>query len=43
MIEHEVLSNALASLPEYGQSDCWVSHMDVAMWEHRAFDTRGFY
>jgi hypothetical protein len=42
MIKHEVHLNAFAYLPEYGQSDCPSIFMDVAMWEHRAFDSEVF-
>jgi hypothetical protein len=49
MVEHQVHSNAVAYLPEYGQSDCGLSiwrhpsiFMDVVMWEHRTFASEVF-
>jgi hypothetical protein len=43
-----MILNTITYLSEYGQSDCGFSHletseyMDVAMWEHRTFDSEIF-
>jgi hypothetical protein len=49
VIENQVHSNAFACLPQYGQSDYGFPirrhpsiFIDVAMWEHRTFDSLRF-
>jgi hypothetical protein len=42
MIEHQVHSNAFAHLPEYGQSDCGFTHLEMSKYTYRKFESSNY-